>query len=46
MLIIPNVLFPDIVRIGHLIEMTSSMFLFGVITGNILWVKRKGLETQ
>jgi hypothetical protein len=46
MLIIPNALFPDIVRIGHLIEMTSSMFLFGLITGNILWAKRKGLETQ
>ena len=37
MLIIPNVLFPDIVRIGHLIEMTSSMLVFGIITGIILW---------
>ena len=36
MLIIPNPLFPDIVRIGHLIEMTSSMLLFGIITGYIL----------
>jgi hypothetical protein len=41
MLIIPNVLFPDIVRIGHLIEMASSMFLFGIITGNIVWLKEK-----
>ncbi|GHU70592.1 hypothetical protein FACS189450_05270 [Spirochaetia bacterium] len=41
MLIIPNALFPDIVRIGHLIEMTGSMFLFGIITGNILWIKKK-----
>jgi len=36
-LIIPNVLFPDIVRIAHLIEMSSSMLLFGIIVGNILW---------
>jgi len=36
-LIIPNVLFPDIVRIGHLIEMSISMLLFGIIVGNILW---------
>ena len=37
MLIVPNVLFPDMVRIAHLIEMTSSMFLFGIIAGNIMW---------
>jgi len=36
-LIIPNVLFPDMVRIAHLIEMSSSMLLFGIIVGNILW---------
>jgi hypothetical protein len=36
-LIIPNVLFPDIVRFAHLLEMASSMLLFGVIVGNILW---------
>lgn len=36
-LIIPNVLFPDIVRIAHLIEMFSSMLLFGIIVGVILW---------
>jgi len=36
-LIIPNVLFPDIVRIAHLIEMSTSMLLFGIIVGNILW---------
>jgi len=41
-LILPNVLFPDMVRLGHFIEMTSSMLLFGVIVGNILWgVKQK-----
>jgi len=39
MLIIPNVLFPDIVRIGHLIEMTSSMLLFGIIVGNVMKLK-------
>jgi hypothetical protein len=36
-LLIPNVLFPDMVRIGHFIEMTSSMLLFGIIVGNIFW---------
>jgi hypothetical protein len=40
-LIIPNVLFPDEVRIGHLIEMSSSMLLFGIIVGNILWENNK-----
>ncbi|GBU27800.1 hypothetical protein R84B8_01341 [Treponema sp. R8-4-B8] len=39
-LIIPNVLFPDMVRIAHLIEMSSSMLLFGIIVGNILWSKK------
>jgi hypothetical protein len=34
--IIPNVLFPDTVRIAHLIEMGSSLLLFGLIVGNIL----------
>jgi hypothetical protein len=38
-LIIPNVLFPNTVRIAHLIEMSSSMLLFGIIVGNILWNK-------
>jgi hypothetical protein len=42
-LIIPNVLFPDIVRIGHLIEMVSSMLLFGMIVGNILWKEKSSL---
>ena len=36
MLIIPNALFPDTVRFGHLIEMTTSMLVFGIITGNIM----------
>jgi hypothetical protein len=40
-LIIPNALFPEIVRIAHLIEMSSSMLLFGIIVGNILWNKGK-----
>ena len=38
-LIIPNVLFPDIVRIAHLIEMSSSMLFFGIIVGYILYGK-------
>jgi hypothetical protein len=37
LLIIPNPLFPDTVRLAHLIEMASSMLLFGIITGHILW---------
>jgi len=37
MLVIPNVLFPDIVRYGHLIEMFISMLLFGIIVGIIMW---------
>lgn len=41
-LIIPNVLFPDQVRIAHLIEMSSSMLLFGVIAGMILWGSNRG----
>jgi len=36
MLIIPNVLFPDTVRYIHLLEMTSSMLLFGIITGKVM----------
>jgi len=36
-LIIPNALFPDMVRIVHLLEMSSSMLLFGVVVGIILW---------
>jgi len=41
MLIIPNALFPDIVRYGHLIEMFTSMLLFGLIVGNIFWFNQK-----
>ena len=36
LLVIPNPLFPDMVRIAHLLEMTSSMLLFGIIAGSIL----------
>ena len=36
-LIIPNALFPDMVRIAHLIEMSSSMLLFGIIVGYMLF---------
>lgn len=41
LLVIPNVLFPTMVRIGHLLEMTSSMLLFGFIAANIMWIKKK-----
>ncbi|MDR0878252.1 MAG: hypothetical protein LBN21_09375 [Treponema sp.] len=40
-LIVPNPLFPDKVRIAHLLEMASSMLLFGIIAGEILWEKGK-----
>ena len=40
-LLIPNVLFPDIVRFAHLIEMAGSMLLFGIITGNVMWGAKK-----
>lgn len=35
-------LFPDMVRYGHLIEMLSSMLVFGLISGFVLY---KPLET-
>ena len=41
LLIIPNPLFPDVVRWAHFIEMTSSMLLFGIISGIILYVPSK-----
>jgi hypothetical protein len=44
-LLIPNVLFPDTVRIAHLIEMGSSMLLFGIIAGTIVWGNDKSKKT-
>lgn len=35
-IILPNPLFPEMVRIAHFIETTSSMLLFGALTGLIL----------
>ena len=35
----PTPMFPDTVRIVHLVAMTGSMLLFGIIMGNILWGK-------
>ncbi|GHU98370.1 hypothetical protein FACS189483_06300 [Spirochaetia bacterium] len=43
-LIIPNFLFPHAVRIAHLMEMSSSMLVFGFITGMILWEKAEAKE--
>ena len=40
-LIIPNALFPDAVRWAHFIEMTSSMLLFGLISGFTLFNTKK-----
>ena len=45
-LIIPNALFPDKVRIAHLIEMSSSMLLFGIIVGEILCENIKSKKTS
>lgn len=39
-LVVPNFLLPDAVRVAHLIEMSVSMALFAVITGFMLWEKR------
>ena len=36
-LIIPNILFPDAVRWAHFYEMATSMSLFGIIAGLILY---------
>jgi hypothetical protein len=46
MLLIPNVLFPDAVRIGHLIEMSSSMLLFGIIVGIIFSENNRSKKTS
>jgi hypothetical protein len=35
--LVPNTFMPSIVRFLHLISMTGSMLLFGIIMGNILW---------
>ncbi|MCL2035736.1 MAG: hypothetical protein FWG94_13565 [Oscillospiraceae bacterium] len=40
-LIIPNALFPDAVRWAHFYEMTSSMLIFGIITGIVLYTPSK-----
>jgi hypothetical protein len=45
-LIIPNVLFPEKVRIAHFIEMSSSMLLFGLIVGKIFSENNKSKKTS
>ena len=35
--LLPNPMIPDIVRYLHLVGMTGSMLLFGIVAGNILW---------
>ena len=39
--LIPNALFPGRASTGHLLEMTSSMLVFGIIVGNILWMDKE-----
>jgi hypothetical protein len=38
--LVPNIFVPTTVRILHLISVTGSMLLFGIIVGNILWGRR------
>ncbi|MCL2347635.1 MAG: hypothetical protein FWC50_05165 [Planctomycetaceae bacterium] len=45
-LILPTRLFPDMVRMGHLLEVTSSMLLFGIIVGNILWENKHKKQVE
>ena len=40
-LVIPNAILPNSIRIAHLVEMTISMILFGIIVGNIMWESKK-----
>jgi len=42
----PNPMFPDIVRVVHLVAMTGSMLLFGIVAGNILWGNNARQLTQ
>lgn len=44
--LVPNALFPDRVRAGHFIELTTSMLLFGIIVGNILWVNKQNKQIE
>lgn len=36
MMLLPNPIFPDAVRVGHLYELLSSMLVYGLITGLVL----------
>ena len=45
-LIIPNILFPDAVRWAHFYEMASSMSLFGIIVGFILYAPVSGADKK
>lgn len=40
-IIIPSSFLPTIVRMAHLLEVGSSMIVFGIIVGYILWYKQK-----
>ncbi len=43
-LLVPNFLFPDTVRLRHLVEMVTSMLLFGIITAKLMErsIRQKG----
>ena len=42
----PNGLFPGMARIGHLLEMTSSMLVFGIIVGYLLWDSKNAINER
>jgi hypothetical protein len=37
----PSPIFPDAVRIAHLLGMVCTMLMFGILVGNILWARAK-----
>ena len=37
----PNPMMPDAVRLLHLVAMSGTMLLYGIIAGNVLWGKSK-----
>jgi hypothetical protein len=40
-IILPNPLFPEMVRISHFIETTLSMLVFGLVAGYVFSYKNK-----
>lgn len=38
--VMPNPMFHDMVRLAHLMGMTGTMALFGIVAGGVLWGRR------